>query len=713
VVVFLQGVCTQLGGPADSSTFNDLKGLLKTNYGYAESDFLMYSYRGGTVFPDGGWSPNAYGPTDPAATDFRTDGAAQLHNRLIIPYAAQHPDVRFILVGHSLGGVVAMEEVRQFAARSDANAKLLTSVITVDSPILGVSQKNRQLVARLSGSDRSCVHEGVAVDNLAYLYANRETYSIELRNAVATLSSSGVKVVNTGNKGDCVINPVYCDRVIGNIPMLEYDDDTVGQWLFDSEARISVFDIDVDCLTNARLPWECVEDSHIAALSDQVSPESLKTIADHIGNQLVADSRPAPSSTDLLLVSDPLTSPQVLDSFECRTGRGSHLFQSDGLHFVVAGRCLVQRQSAWLGKEVPNLSMVDGELSLGMRFVSGMDRSFFRVSFRQDSQKNTRYFINFDPRKDRLELRASTDGEGSRILTSWTNDGRLSWTDWNTYSIVVLKDQLAVKLNGSAIMNAVDNSYDSGVVYLALYRDSDIEDETRAEVVLRDLQVFNLANTEAARLSTYGPSSPPASATSAQAEPPVTQQASPAQPVSQSAPASQPQASSSGSNQPSMTTIVEDQDDGGGNSVNQTRREGRTGNESRQSPPGSGSSPSASGQQQAPSSSNPASSGSSASCTMICLEVSNSQVSVRTIVTLTAKTSQTLSGTTWIEIYRYTAQNPSYHEGIHKCTGGSSCRLDRKFDNPYTETYYAALVTNRNFQYEILDRSTQIRVTWR
>src|SRR5688572_18187430 len=102
VVVFLQGVCTQLGGPEPSDTFGDLKELLRRpiaqgGYGYGAGDLMMYSYKGGAVFPDGVWHPNAYGPRDPIEQSIGGASLDALHEQLLLPYKAHHRNVTFVL----------------------------------------------------------------------------------------------------------------------------------------------------------------------------------------------------------------------------------------------------------------------------------------------------------------------------------------------------------------------------------------------------------------------------------------------------------------------------------------------------------------------------------------------------------------------------------------------------------------------------------------
>ena len=142
-IVLLQGVCTALNHSSSTTntTFTALQNLLKTaTYHYADADFLVYSYKGGAINAQGQWVHNAYGLTDPISQNFHSTSWSALHDQLLVPYHRRHPNTTFVLVGHSLGGMVAWEELKREMAAPSTQPPLLSAVLTVDSPLHGIDR---------------------------------------------------------------------------------------------------------------------------------------------------------------------------------------------------------------------------------------------------------------------------------------------------------------------------------------------------------------------------------------------------------------------------------------------------------------------------------------------------------------------------------------------------------------------------------------------
>lgn len=274
VIVLLQGVCTSIEDGTDiGSTFNDLRRLLKNEYGYMDTDFLLYSYKGGRVDDSGVWHHNAYGKEDPVKQDFRTESVSALHDQLLIPYRAKHPNTTFILIGHSLGGMVAFEEVARKVNASNYERGLISTVITVDSPLHGVPPEASITAALIPGA--KCLASGISAGILTGIHNNEPQTTKDLQDIVARGKTKGVSVVNIGNSYDCVWEPAWCAYpfMVGNI-------DT--QWIFGSEATTHVYKVAKPCLY---FNYHCITGTHSAVLHNKYAPESLKTIADHIGRQ--------------------------------------------------------------------------------------------------------------------------------------------------------------------------------------------------------------------------------------------------------------------------------------------------------------------------------------------------------------------------------------------------------------------------------------------
>jgi hypothetical protein len=272
-VVFLQGVCSELTNSRNPGPgpFDDLQRLLKKEYGYGDNDFLGYSYRGGIFDANGSWLPNTYLPMDPISQDFRTTSLAALHDQLLVPYRARYPNTTFVLVGHSLGGMVAMQEVLQKVDSPDYQRGFLSTVITVDSPLHGVPPTDTTLGILVPGLE--CVSNGQAALLLVGIHNNEPTTSNVLKQKVMQAKEQGVTVATVGNTYDCVWSPNHC-----KIPLLG---DMFTQWIFESVALTKVYSIPEPCLSPQS---KCFHGTHSAVL-DRKSTESLRQIADYVGRQ--------------------------------------------------------------------------------------------------------------------------------------------------------------------------------------------------------------------------------------------------------------------------------------------------------------------------------------------------------------------------------------------------------------------------------------------
>lgn len=287
-IIFLQGINTSFAGTesTDYGTFNDLRDHLASHYGYYPSDFLMYSYLGGVVNESTGrWQPNSYDKSHPTEIDFTVEGIRRLHRDLIIPYHAAHPDTTFVLVGHSLGGVVAMEEVLQNIVAPDYERGLIGTVITVDSPLLGIPKRESghlliDLAALIPfGHGRNFV--GPAADQLVAMHDAEPATSESLTEAVAQAKNKGVTVVTVGNTEDCVWLPSRCGLPVPGA--------LSTQWLFDGEAVVNVFTVAPpdhgSRILNAAHILRRLITSHSAVLDKHFGPVELATIARYIGHQ--------------------------------------------------------------------------------------------------------------------------------------------------------------------------------------------------------------------------------------------------------------------------------------------------------------------------------------------------------------------------------------------------------------------------------------------
>ncbi|HZS89323.1 MAG TPA: hypothetical protein VFE42_17760 [Chloroflexota bacterium] len=281
IVVFLQGVCTSTDNGTEhvNSTFNGLRDFMEHQRGYRSSDFLLYSYKGGYVDAAGVWHHYAYGKRDPIAQDPATTSWTALHNALLVPYHAHHPNTTFVLVGHSLGGLIAFEELEKFVLRPGYPHGFISAIVAVDSPLHGVRPAEVLLSDALRvypriGSGLDCVVGGPAMKSLTARYRNKATTG-QLAAEVEQAHRLGVAVATAGNTDDCVWAPNRCGApAIGDVNT---------QWVKAPDAHDLVFTVAKPCLAP---DLRCFIGTHGAVLSRRDGPDAVTAIADYIGRQV-------------------------------------------------------------------------------------------------------------------------------------------------------------------------------------------------------------------------------------------------------------------------------------------------------------------------------------------------------------------------------------------------------------------------------------------
>jgi len=211
VVVLVQGVCSTVpaGSSSTNGTFTDLQALLQgPAYGYRAGDILLYSYTGGTVDAAGVWQHRAYGRFDPVRHDYRTTSLSALRDALLTPYHAAHPNTTFVLVSHSLGGMVAFAALRAQVSPPESGPGFLSGVVTVDSPLHGVRPAEALLGVLLRrypgiGSRLDCVTQGPATAALVSLHGDPRATS-DLQRVARDAQRRHIRVATIGNVDDCV-----------------------------------------------------------------------------------------------------------------------------------------------------------------------------------------------------------------------------------------------------------------------------------------------------------------------------------------------------------------------------------------------------------------------------------------------------------------------------------------------------------------------------
>jgi hypothetical protein len=123
---------------------------------------LWYSYGGGRVDQStGGWIARGYGCVQ-TGDDYREDLAAL--EGLEVPFARANPNTDMYLVGHSQGGLIALQELG-YLSRLPATVRV-AGIITLDSPLGGVPE----LDAFLASQSPTVCWRGPAVAQLGAEY---------------------------------------------------------------------------------------------------------------------------------------------------------------------------------------------------------------------------------------------------------------------------------------------------------------------------------------------------------------------------------------------------------------------------------------------------------------------------------------------------------------------------------------------------------------
>lgn len=236
VAVFVQGIKTELNPAIEEMVFPDLRarlielGFSRPPKGAPEEGIdctndiddddddvpndgcpllLNYSYTDGVVSSATGiWLPNPYQCSDTKNAIF--DSVLQL-KRLILDFSQYNPNTIFIVIGHSQGGLIALQ-----GARLARNNSTIDAVITLDGALGGAPP----LAASTAGVF-TCWGDPASSDMITIWNTTRDTDHHEQGTwaqflgktnyaTVKILQSTGTKVVTIGSNDDCVWNPELC-----------------------------------------------------------------------------------------------------------------------------------------------------------------------------------------------------------------------------------------------------------------------------------------------------------------------------------------------------------------------------------------------------------------------------------------------------------------------------------------------------------------------
>jgi hypothetical protein len=186
-VIFISGVNTfsqcspVVGGGSYVSNWVSAALDLKNNAGFETGDLAGASYGSSSYCP----TPNALLGVLPSYASGDTCNsvaiAANRLNELFEARISQHPNAKITIVSHSLGGVVAGYWASRVATSS--NLSHLTSIVAVDSPLVGINSNLSGAVADFLSAtgDFACNHSSQVVQDVdsgsAYIAGVRSSAS--------------------------------------------------------------------------------------------------------------------------------------------------------------------------------------------------------------------------------------------------------------------------------------------------------------------------------------------------------------------------------------------------------------------------------------------------------------------------------------------------------------------------------------------------------
>jgi hypothetical protein len=217
---------------------------------------------------------------------------------------------------------------------------------------------------------------------------------------------------------------------------------------------------------------------------------------------LVTAQEAPPPEAGPTVIEDSLTEMGAVRGGPCPSGRGGGEFVGEGYSIKVAGPC-GETGAAFLTIYVPGLTVKDGEIRLEMKVVSGTDRAYPFISFRQQGTSALGYYVSLSPSRATVELYVVR--EDSRTVLMRRDDlVELAAPDsWHSLAVRLQGSSLWVLLNDQPVLSAVDATFDQGDLGLALQRTGNASDEQESAVVYRNLRVSLLAEGDPARASAY------------------------------------------------------------------------------------------------------------------------------------------------------------------------------------------------------------------
>jgi hypothetical protein len=163
----------------------------------------------------------------------------------------------------------------------------------------------------------------------------------------------------------------------------------------------------------------------------------------------------------------------------------------------LTGKCSDADTTGLESYRVANVIIPDGEVRFDFKVVSGQDRAFVSLGFRQQ-EDSTHYsaVVGTAPGW------AAIFRTGTTIATSGNLDSMISRDNWNTLAVRMRGSDLWMLVNDQLVLQANDTTYDRGLLTFTLGRLGDINDTSETAAVFRNLRISSLENGEPSRVPT-------------------------------------------------------------------------------------------------------------------------------------------------------------------------------------------------------------------
>ena len=144
--------------------------------------------------------PNPYGCVDTAQGIWKS---GLVLGDILESYKAQRPNARFVLVGHSLGGVIAWTYVHYRHSFGEPDLGV-AGVITLHSTLTGIEPLKTSVMELAT---LCAPASNATVDNLQDLAENRASWQSLWSNEVVWAQDRGMRLQTLASQNDCVFDP--------------------------------------------------------------------------------------------------------------------------------------------------------------------------------------------------------------------------------------------------------------------------------------------------------------------------------------------------------------------------------------------------------------------------------------------------------------------------------------------------------------------------